>query len=307
MNRHRAISNAVLSAMPGWEFANPLQGFGWAPERHLRAVLVKAGKKQEVVIRHSWSVSGFETERYLYESVLADLPFKTPELLGTFALNEDELPWMILEDIGGCSAANQPENRRLFLRLLGWLHGHGRCLCEASQLDGSRLNRFPANHSYYHEWEAILENGLAFGKYALPNSVINSCRRLREALAGEPQTLLHGDTDYSNAILTDDGMGLVDWERASIGPASVDLGRVVCSGESHDEMRSYCVAFGETSGYDLDYKQAVRIASLGVVFDSLQWICYYIKQVAEGNDPGEKWYRAYYEPCLDRVHACRIS
>ena len=293
--------------MPGWDFANPLQGFGWAPERHLRAVLAKAGEIQEVVVRHSWSVSGFETERYLYDSVLADLPFKTPELLGTFTLSGDDSPWMILEDMGDLSVANQPENRRLFLRLLGWLHGHGRRLCESTQLDERRLNRFPANHSYYDEWEAILENGLASGKYALPESALSTCRQLKGELAGEPETLLHGDADYSNAILTPKGIALVDWERACIGPASVDLGRVVCGGELADDMRSYRMAYCEASGYEMGDEEAMTIGALGVVFDSLRWVCYYVKRVEGGNDPGEEWRRTHYEPCLRRLCAAALQ
>ena len=295
----RVNSSSWMTAVPP---TRPCSGRHFAPPL-IAKVLARAGEIQEVVVRHSWSVSGFETERYLYGSVLADLPFKTPELFGTFTLSGDDSPWMILEDMGDRSAANQPENRRLFLRLLGWLHGHGRRLCESAQLDERRLNRFPANHSYYDEWEAILENGLASGKYALPTSALSSCRRLRDGLVGEPQTLLHGDTDYSNAILKHNSMGLVDWERASIGPASVDLGRVVCARELHGETRSYRIAFGETSGYDLDDEQAVRIARMGIVFDSLRWICYYIKQVEGGSDPGEEWYRAHYEPCIERVRA----
>ena len=289
--------------MPGWEFENPLQGFGWAPQRHFRAVLVTASRKQSVIVRRSSSVSGFETERYLYESVLADLPFKTPQLLGTFTLNGDQSPWMILEDIGHRTAADAPEKRRLFLQILAWLHGHGRRLCEAGQLDEERLRRFPANHPYYNEWEAVLENGLTSGTYALPNTVLRSLWRLQEGLAQQPQTLLHGDTDYSNAILTYDGMALVDWERASIGPGSVDLGRVVSPEELYDDMQSYRTAYCEASGQEMGDEEALRIGGLGVVFDSLRWICYYVKRVEDGNDPGEDWRRAHYEPCLERIRA----
>ena len=56
--------------------------------------------------------------------------------------------------------------------------------------------------------------------------------RMMAELSNRPYTLLHGDTDLSNALLTDQGMALVDFEKASIGPASLDLGRITATVKS---------------------------------------------------------------------------
>ncbi|HIJ73636.1 MAG TPA: hypothetical protein HPP83_05985 [Candidatus Hydrogenedentes bacterium] len=74
------IMHNVAAGMPGWQFAEPPRGFGWAPNRHFRAELVKGDRRKRVVIRESWSPAGFQIERYLYLSVLGDLPVKTPRL-----------------------------------------------------------------------------------------------------------------------------------------------------------------------------------------------------------------------------------
>ena len=303
MSIQETVSAAIKNAMPGWNLESLPEGFGWAPQRHLRTVLLNGALRQRVVIRQSWSDLAFQTERYLYESVLACVPFKTPRLIGTFTLMGDESPWMILEDIGDRTVADDPEMRPKFIEALGLLHGYGRRLCVENQLDSSRLRQFPASHSYFRGWQAILENGLESGRYALPETILSFFRTLREDLVQEPHTLLHGDTDPSNAIVVPNGISLVDWERASIGPASVDLGRVVSAAQLQDDMQLYSRAYRRASGHDMGDGEGLRVGGLGIAFDSLRWVCHYISQVEEGNDPGEDWRRANYEPCLGLIRA----
>ena len=303
MNEFDAISCAVLAAMPGWDFVSPLRAFGWTPRRHFRAVLAKAGKRQRVIVRHSWSVLGFDTEKCLYESVLGDMSFRTPVLLGTFAIDHGEPPWMILEDLGESTIADEPAKRHLILPVLGLLHGCGRHLLEAGRLDTGKLVPFPGSHTCHDEWETFLGDGLTSDRYALPSGVLGCLDRLRDGLAQEPQTLLHGDTDLSNFVLTADGVAPVDWERALIGPASLDLGSVVSLDKLSEDMQSYRVAYCQASGHSMGNEDALRVGGQGILFDSLRWVCYYIRRVEAGNDPGEEWRQLHYEPRLRRVRA----
>ena len=132
----------------------PPQGFGWAPHRHFRAILGRNGREVPVIIRACWSVSGFESERHLYESVLGQFPFVTPRLLASFSLKDGEVPWMVLQDIGEPAAQKaKPEDRRAFLQALGQLHGCSFTLLASAQLPRGPLPCFPESHAYtyYHE------------------------------------------------------------------------------------------------------------------------------------------------------------
>jgi hypothetical protein len=290
--------------MPGWVLETEPKGFGWGPDRHLRAVLSKDGRPTGVVIRCSWCASGFEIEKFLYERLLSELPVRTATLLAVFSTDEDEALWMVLEDMGKqVAAGDAPGDRRLFLEALGRLHGYGRCLIDSGRLIGSPIRCFPKNHSYFEEWPIFLEMGLEDNQFGLPEFVLETLFRLRDELARSPRTLLHGDTDFSNAIRLPSAVGLIDWERSSIGPASVDLGGVVDPHAMLGEMESYRKAFNKYAESPLDAEEAVQIARAGIVFASLRWVCYYVGQVSRGNDPGDDWRRRHYEPCLEKLRA----
>ena len=59
------ISARILDLMPGYHFLQEPRGFGWAPQRHLRATLGKNGHPKPIIIRNCWSDAGFQTEKFL--------------------------------------------------------------------------------------------------------------------------------------------------------------------------------------------------------------------------------------------------
>jgi len=303
MERQEALSEAIVDAMPGWTLNGLPQGFGWAPQRHFQAVLRNGPQKQDAIIRQSWGDSAFQTEKFLYETVLDRLPLETPRLLGDFMISGEDAPWMILEKVGNRTVADEPLLQSEFIRTLGLLHGHGKNLLIKGQLDSEFLKQFPANHGYCSEWQAILRESLRLSKYALPASILSFLSEFQEELSREPLTLLHGDTDPSNAIVTPTGIALVDWERASIGPACVDLGRMISCDGLEEDIQSYRLGYNKASECDLSEKDAQKTGNLGLLYDSFRWTCHYIKQVEEGNDPGKEWKQVYFDPCLELIRA----
>lgn len=300
------ITANVLSAMPGWRFSEPPRGFGWATDRHLRAVLAKDCRREKVIIRKSWSTSGFEVECYLYGCVLQDLPLNTPKLWSTFHLKDCATGWMILEDVGRrCANAGCSEDRRAFLAALGSLHGRGLYLAESGRFRGSPLPRFPLQHWHYDEWGNLIMLGLESSRYALEEWIVNLLESVQRRVEIARPTLLHGDTDYSNVVLSHSGASLVDWEYACIGPASADLGRALEPVDCYDELESYHLAYQEASGVDVPFNDIVEVADIGLALNSLRWICYYLRRVNEGNDPGEDWRNNYYRPIVERLRFIR--
>lgn len=294
------LASAVLSVMPGWEFLMTPQGFGWAPDRHFRAQLTKGDQVTNVIIRQSWSVEGYQVELFLYRSVFPYLVIRTPKLWGAFELDMDTSRWMVLEDLGKIQPrGDRVENRETFLHVLGSLHGQGILL--SNRLSGSPLPQFTKDCSECREWRMLLKTALVSRSYDLEEWTIPFLDNLWLRLFQEPATLLHGDTVFSNAILIDESIALVDWEKARLGPASIDLGLLMEAVESTKELESYRHAFCQTAGRELSRSQVQHWADLGEGYNCLRWICYYIKKTSKDEDPGPAWRQNYYEPCLDRL------
>ncbi|HIJ73637.1 MAG TPA: phosphotransferase [Candidatus Hydrogenedentes bacterium] len=213
---------------------------------------------------------------------------------------------MVLEDVGEqCANGACPEDRRAFLRALGGIHGRGRRLTESGKFCDSPLPRFPPSQWHYSEWDRLLALGLESPEYALVDWMPNLLDYVRTKVEAEPLTLIQGDPDYSNVVLSDSGIALVDWEYAMIGPASADLGRALEPVESPDELESYRSAREEAGAERLSHGVISELADVGIALNSLRWICYYIKRVSDGKDPGEDWRRTHYVPCIERLHTVR--
>ena len=137
------IAGPVLSAMPGWCFVKPPEGFGWAPNRHLRAELARGDETAKVIIRQTWSSTRLNVEKFLYRSVFSQFRFRTPKLWTIFRTEAGGTPWMILEDVGDRYADHSSfKDRRAFLEVLGWLHGQGIGLAELGYFADTPIPHF---------------------------------------------------------------------------------------------------------------------------------------------------------------------
>ena len=114
-------------------------------------------------------------------------------------------------------------------------------------------------------------------------------------------TLVHGDVNFSNAVLIDDGIGLVDFERAFIGPPSLDLGRVARMTECLEELEDYRWGFVRTRKKELTMDTVVDWAELGEVYDCFYWICYYIEETTRGRSFGKDMRRNMYDRSYERL------
>ena len=238
--------------------------------------------------------------------VICVLSWALSELWATFKTEAGGMPWMILEDVGNRYADRcSSRDRSAFLQALGWLHGRGLRLAASDSFADTPIPHFSESHLGYGEWEGLLQLALRSTRYCLEGWVVPLWNCLWGALQEQPETLLHGDTDYSNAVMSDGGVALVDWERACIGLASVDVGRALQPTRSVEEIESYRVAYCDAAGTELTSEEVRLIADMGLAHNSLRWICYYVKRIVQKRDPGVEWRHSGYDPCLEqlrRVH-----
>jgi hypothetical protein len=302
--RIEAIAGAVLRAVPGWQLAGPPQPFGWAPDHHLRCRLVRGDGSLDVIIRHSWSAESHEVEVSLYQQILPRLPVRTAKLLASFVVDPGEPGWMVLEDLGPAPAsAADPEHRNAFLTALGRLHGCSARLLQEGGMGDLSLPIFSDDSAPTSEWCALLRRApdAAGIEPWMAGSVVGLVRRL----CGQPVVLVHGDTDLSNLIITDAGPALVDWEKAQIGPASLDLGGLVEHIASPAEWERYRQTYGEGAAAEPGADLLAEWIDLGDAYDSLRWICYYLNAAEQGRGPDDDWRASYYDPRLHRLESLR--
>ncbi len=296
------VADTLMAAMPGWRFVKPPVGFGWAPQRHFRARIAGAKEGVDVVIRQSWRSEGFAAEVHVYRELAEQLPAKTARLLGTFSLDSGDPDWIVLEDLGThMLSPSHRTDREAFLLALGRLHAWGESVERLAQLKNSPLPVVPPHPTKRGEWRDLLRLNLESDEYSLEPWMPDLCDAVWERLAGEPPTLLHGDADFSNALWVGSDVALIDWERACIGPAALDLGRVIEATESSDELEGYASGYRSVARRELSAERLRHAADLGDGHNCLRWVCYYINGTSNGKGPPSGWRRNYYEPCLARL------
>ena len=155
----------------------------------------------------------------------------------------------------------------------------------------------------HEQWCSLIADGLGKAESGIEPWATRLLEAVLHRLAEQPVVLVHGDVDFSNAVPTDQGMALVDWEKASIGPPSLDLGAMIETLSSRDELETYRVLFSEAGGEGLTRERMHEWTDLGDAYDCLRWICYYLGVAAEGNGPGDSWRENYYSPRLCRLRA----
>ena len=306
------ISDAVQRVVVGWEISSPPQPFTWAPDRHLRACLVKNGRTRNVILRRSWAPKNFEIETFLYRSVLPNFSVRTPVLWGTFVADDGQSLWIILEDVDGRTVrSDDPEDRKKFMAALGQLHGQGIRWLEGQKDSIDFLPRFDdASLPYAGKflpirlWVERLARGIEIPSLEIKPCLLSFPQWLLAQLVRQPMTLLHGDTDVSNGIIVDNEVFLIDFERACIGPPSLDLGKAVEWAESLDELEPYHSCFREVSGKDIPVSVLREWIDLGQGYNSLYWVSYYVERILEGNPLDLEWRERYYEPAIKTM--CRL-
>jgi aminoglycoside phosphotransferase (APT) family kinase protein len=208
---------------------------------------------------------------------------------------------MVLEDLGEATAQpERPEHRAALLSSLGHLHAAGLRL--ATRLPaGHPLPRFSPESAEYAQWRGLLARPVMFDG-GREEAALPFLDGLLSRLVRQPVTLLHGDLDWSNVVLVEDGIALVDWEKVALGPAALDLGAIREHFASGD-LACYRTAFVHASRQDLSDDGWRELLDLADGHDCLRWICHYLAKVEAGHDPGPEWRAAYYAPRLHRLHS----
>ena len=83
------------------------------------------------------------------------------------------------------------------------------------------------------------------------------------------------------------------------------MGRALKFSENGDELERYRTSYAKAVRREISINELTSTAEIGHAHEALRWICYYIRNVEEGKDPGPEWRRDTYEPCLKRLREIR--
>lgn len=302
------LMHEVEEKLPGWKFLMAPEPFTRAPERHLRAKLARGGAVLCVILRGSRSAEAYANELFAYQRLLPEMGVKTPKLLGTFSLGVGA-GWMILEDMGDRRLETESrEDRCRFLREVGVLNGKGLVLLRSDPSLGARMQTYQTGvFPPSTDWIGLLRYAVEVPSLEIGRELVNLAGGVQRNLGELPQTVLHGDTDPSNAVATPEGLALVDWERVCVGPVGLDLGRIMEDVESTDELESYREGFSGATGCELPQATLHAWADLADGFNCLLWVCYYIWHWRAGKNLSDAWRRESYLPLLGRLRELRTK
>jgi len=143
--------------------------------------------------------------------------------------------------VAGCSL----DEARLVLRHLAKFHAAGWCNPSFSQLDW--LPKWPINpkrwyarfQEYHPRFLERFDTLLTEEMRQFTLSLVDRMPAIIEELSDAPSTLIHVDTHLDNILFDPpDGVVLLDWPSAAIGPAAIDVVRFVASSLSLSENPS---------------------------------------------------------------------
>ena len=274
----------------------PRRVTAWRNSRYFEVEASVSGCDLTFFMRQSETNEAQAHEARVYTDILPSLSVQTPRLYGVFELDPGSPRWMIFDSIQGEAAdLSDAKVREKLIAQLGSLHSEGRAVVAS----GSAFPRFDGRSGRYAKWGTILTQGLEKGGYGLPIWIVEFLDCVLKELDDTPFTLLHGDLDPSNILVTPEGrIVFIDWEKASLGSPSIDLGHLVEAVESASEWEAY-------SAGNLSIDPA-RAAKVGRSYHMLNDVVGYVHTSERGRPPSDEWRRKYYDPCLRKLAETKL-
>lgn len=292
------LIDAIKVSNDDIKFIDDPKGFGWAPTNHLRAQIAHINRDIKVVIKRCYTYETFKVEKYLYEKILSRMLIRTPKLYKDFQYEGDY--WLILEDIGEeYLDVGKLDERKLLLQTMGSFHGEGINYIDDDDVK-TVLPHFESNEEEFRSKRNLLVNATKIDKFNLDSKLIIFFEYIWDKMSEQTFTLLHGDTDPSNFIIENNEAGVIDFEKAKIGPVSLDLSKIASS--IHDEDLEYY--HNSFSRYDnsLSLDKIREMVKLGEAYNNFHWICYDLKADSEPPYPEYRWNEERFIKMVSRLH-----
>ncbi|HXA42097.1 MAG TPA: aminoglycoside phosphotransferase family protein [Candidatus Solibacter sp.] len=198
-----------------------------------------------------------EREIWVYQNILAgDCDLAAPALYASGG-NSSGRRWLLLERVPGIELA-QVGDRRVWCAVAAWLGRlHARNESRVQALPAGAPVRW-SDPAFQLRWAQRAERFMTRSA-AEGNGLLAALAPLwpqypavAESLAALPATIVHGDFNASNVMVSRDSGAVeiraIDWEMAGIGPGLIDLAALVSGGWSDAERAAMVAAYRSALG-----------------------------------------------------------
>jgi aminoglycoside phosphotransferase (APT) family kinase protein len=227
-----------------------------------------------------------DREIWVYEAVLARDGCHAPGLYASGGQNGGSR-WLLLERVDGIELS-QVGDRRVWREVAAWLaRMHATHEPGLTELDTAAVVRWyePAFHL---RWADRARRFLA-NSPAEHGGLLSRLAPLwprygvvAERLAALPRTIVHGDFNASNILISRQGEAVevraVDWEMTGVGPGLIDLAALVSGGWAEAERASMVAAYRHALGDsalarlgDDEFAEALDWCRLALAVQWLGW------------------------------------
>lgn len=223
-------------------------------------------------------------EIWVYRDLLRRLPgLDTPELHGSGTGADGH--WLLLERVEGIELWRVGD-RRAWSEAARWLGRMHTAAAPYIDLMAS-ANAVPwYDAGFQMRWADRARRRLQRDRQSEASSLLRGLwpryQSVAEELAQLPRTVLHGDFNASNVMVTrtPDGPRIrpVDWELAGVGPGLLDLAALVSGGWTEGERGAFVAAYRGAQGpgplasfSDRDFARGLEVCRLALAVQWLGW------------------------------------
>lgn len=160
----------------------------------------------------------------VYQAVVAASPLRHLLFLGSIRVGPTSLPALVLEHLDGAFRVGEAPEVSGILAAAEWCGCfHRWAESRHDAVEFAFLVRYDAG--YYRAWaDRALALAAAHGHDgAWLRRVCSDYRRMADALAAAPRTVVHGEMSPQNVLWLEGEIFPVDWESAAIGPGEIDV------------------------------------------------------------------------------------
>lgn len=261
-------------------------------------VLLRDGRRQAVIFKDLSDGSLLEAAREVranaalnplreievYRSILGGRRLGTAEFIGARVDRNAGRYWLFLERVPGVQLV-EIGDFELWLDVARYLAGLHNALSQAVSQAGASVPLLRYDRRFLEYWP---RRALAFAAGAAGAAapalerVCAGYAPVVDRLLALPVTILHGDFNASNIIVSTSGGGVrispVDWEMAGVGPGLVDLAALVSGAWSEAEQDALASAYLETiqrsRGRETDpvkFREDLKYCQLHLAMQWLGW------------------------------------
>jgi aminoglycoside phosphotransferase (APT) family kinase protein len=218
-------------------------------------------------------------EPAVYRQLEAFAPAGPPRYMGSMQAAGGNGCWLLVEWVAG-RELHQVGELSEWVAVARWLGAFHAALAPRLEVHVDRMRLLDHDATYYRRWmqrarEFAHAGDASPGAAAFLEWLSRRHDGILEALLELPRTVIHGDFNAANVLVSGRGenprVAPVDWELAASGPGLMDLAALISGGWSEAEQERMVDAYAAVDGVGSFTARALLLARLQLAVQWLGW------------------------------------